>query len=45
MNIPTIAFNSTLIKSTRFIRKNRGKLRVGLTFDLQEEYLARKLQP
>ncbi|MFW6274618.1 MAG: D-alanine--D-alanine ligase family protein [Spirochaetota bacterium] len=45
MNIPTIAFNSALFKSPRFVQKNLGKLRVGLTFDLQEEYLARNYSP
>lgn len=45
MNIPTIAFNSTAFKSPRSAQRKRGKMRVGLTFDLQEEYLAKNYSP
>lgn len=41
MNIPITAFHSTGFKTIRFAQRKRGKIRIGLTFDLQEEYLAK----
>lgn len=50
MNIPTTVSNSTVFDSTVFKtgslkKRKREKMRVGLTFDLQEEYLAKNYSP
>jgi len=45
MNIPTTVYNSTIFKITGIKQKRPEKMRVGLTYDLQEEYLAKNYSP
>lgn len=45
MNIPTTVFNSTIFKTRSSKKRGQKKIRVGLTFDLQEDYLAKDYSP
>jgi len=45
MNIPTIAFHSTVFKTRSFKLRKPEKMRIGLTYDLQQEYLAKNYSP